>query len=93
MDTQNASGLAQFLADCGPYGLSAILCLCVAHLYKRQGEQNKETREIHEKYAENVRKYGEDVAKLQEQTLSAIRTNNEALNALREELREMRRKD
>lgn len=93
MDGQTANGLAQIFTDFGPYGLSAILCFCIAHLYKNQSAQAKEMRDIAEKYAENVGKYGENLAKLQEQTIAAVKTNNEALEALREELREMRRRD
>lgn len=69
---QQVGLMAQILQDYGPWGLMALLCLVVIHLYKQQIALAKEMRTTIEKYAA-------DTAGLHAQTLEELRRSRECV--------------
>ncbi len=86
METQQVGAVAQLLTDYGPWGLMAVLCLVVTHLYRQQVALGKEMRTTVEKYAS-------DTAKLHEQTLEELRRSRECVDRNTEALSRLAARD
>lgn len=78
-NAQQVTDLAQLFSAYGPYGFLAILFFCVSHLYRAQTQLSREFRET-------IQKNATDLAALQQETLTAIRANTEAVERVQDTL-------
>lgn len=83
---QQVGMMAQLLQDYGPWGLMALLCLVVMHLYRQQVALAKEMRTTIEKYAA-------DTAGLHAQTLEELRRSRECVERNTEALSRLAARD
>lgn len=83
---QQVGAMAQLLQDYGPWGLMALLCLVVMHLYRQQVALAKEMRTAIEKYAA-------DTAGLHAQTLEELRRSRECVERNTEALSRLAARD
>lgn len=90
---QQSTGLVNYLGEYGFWGVVAILAMVIVHLYRQQSALSKEMRDTIAKYAEEAAtvqaKYAEESARLQEQTLAALKRNEEVIERNTEALKRL----